>query len=92
MYAWQILWPSSAVHVYVKFRQTPEGFDPIGYVHFPKLTVPFVAGIVNRDEDQLKTEFPAILEGVNRAFDSRMCGSKTQFCCWSMACRPTTSI
>ena len=70
MYAWQILWPSSSVHVYVKFRETPEGFDPIGYVHFPKLTVPFVAGTMNRDEDQLKTDFPAILEGVNRAFDS----------------------
>jgi hypothetical protein len=70
MYAWQILCPTNAVHVYMKFRETPEGFDPIGYVHFPKLTVPFVARIVNRDEHQIKTDFPAILDGVNRAFDS----------------------
>lgn len=70
MYGWQILCPTRAEHVYIKFRKTPRGFDPIGHVQYPKLFVPLVAKIAHRDEDQIEKDFPAVLDGVNRAFEA----------------------
>jgi len=55
--------------MYLKFRETPEGFDNIGS-HYPlQMKTTRMGRMAVLDEQTLENEFDKVYQGVNRAFD-----------------------
>ena len=72
MYALQIICPSGAKNVFLKFKHTEQGYDNIGY-KLPKELCSTLIGRITSAEDQgLERDFEAVYIGVKRAFTERI--------------------
>jgi hypothetical protein len=72
MNALQIICPSGRRNVYLKFRETPEGFDNIGSLHPAKMSSTVMGRMAVLEEQGLQDDFDKVYQGVNRAFDERI--------------------
>src|ERR1019366_7216439 len=72
MSALQIICPSGAENVFLKFEHTEQGYDNIGY-KLPKELCSTLIGRITWAEDQgFAHDFEAIYDGVKRAFTERI--------------------
>jgi hypothetical protein len=69
MYALQIICPSGGRNEYLKFRETPEGWDNIASQHPAKMKSTLLGRMAVFDEQVLEDDFANVYQGVNRAFD-----------------------
>lgn len=68
----QIICPTGALHVFLHFRQTPQGWDNIGSDH-PKQLCSTVLGLLSKLEDQgLEQNFDAVYQGLRRANQDKL--------------------
>ena len=72
MYALQIIRPSAGRNVYLKFRETPEGFDNIGSQHPSRMNSTLMGRLAVLEEDRLQADFDRVYQGVTRAFDEKI--------------------
>jgi len=72
MYALQIICPSGGPNVYMKFLQTPDGFDNIGSMHPAKMQSTLIGRMAILEEQGLEEDFERVYEGVTRAFDEKI--------------------
>lgn len=72
MYAWQITRPTGCLNVYMKFVQTPEGFDCIGSSHPAEMKRPWIGRLASHSEDECARTFPSVYDGVSGAFDQKI--------------------
>jgi hypothetical protein len=72
MCALQIICPKGGRNVYLRFRETPEGFDNIGSFHPAKMESTPMGHMSVLEEQVLLEDFGKIYRGVNRAFDEKI--------------------
>ena len=66
--ALQILSPSGAMHIFLKFQRMDAGYDNIGARHQMELCTTLLGKFVSAERLGLEVEFPAVYGGVSRAF------------------------
>src|ERR1039457_4046187 len=72
MYALQIICPSGAENVFLKFEHTEQGYDNIGYKLPKKLCSTLIGRITSAEDQGLERDFEAVYIGVKRAFTERI--------------------
>ena len=68
MFAVQIICPSGGRNVYMKFNETPKGFDNIGSSHPAKMNSTVMGRRVVLEAQGLQADFDKVFRGVSRAF------------------------
>ena len=67
----QIICPTGATHVFLKFQQTPEGWDNIGSLQ-PKQLCSTLLGRITHLEEQGLHQFGVIYQGIRRATEEKL--------------------
>lgn len=72
MSAFQIICPTGAKNIFLKFQHTTDGYDNLGS-HRPKeLNNTLLGRVVSPEQQGLETKFNAVYSGVRRAFTERI--------------------
>lgn len=72
MNALQILAPTGAQNIYMKFWQRPTGFDNCGSLHSNEMSATHIGKLLDLEEQGLEKDFDKVFAGVNRAFDGKI--------------------
>lgn len=71
-WALQIICPTGAKHIFLKFESTPEGFDNIGANRPKELCSSRLSGLYRAESQSFQQQFEVIYSGVKRAFAERI--------------------
>lgn len=66
--ALQVICPSGAMHVFLKFQRTDNGYDNIGALHLRELCRTPLGKLISAEKLGLEQDFEAVYAGLSRAF------------------------
>jgi hypothetical protein len=70
--ALQVIAPSGAMHVFLKFQRTDTGYDNIGAHHLKELCRTRIGQLVSAEKLGLANDFEAVYTGISRAFTEKV--------------------
>jgi hypothetical protein len=70
--ALQVLAPSGAMHVFLKFQRTDSGYDNIGALHLKELCRTRLGKLMSAEKLGLEKDFKAVYTGISRAFAEKV--------------------
>lgn len=70
--ALQIICPTGAKHLFLKFQQTSEGWDNVGSYHPKELCSTLLGRITHLEDHGLVHDFDAVYAGIRRAFAEKL--------------------
>jgi hypothetical protein len=68
----QIICPTGAKHIFLKFQQTSEGWDNIGSSHPKELCSTLLGRITHLEDQGLAHDFDGVYAGIRRAFAEKL--------------------